>query len=403
MPGGDTRSVTYHSPYPAFVTDADGAKLYTADGTKLIDFLNNYTQSVLDHAPPGVVEVVCERFQRGNGFAAPNEEAVELANRLANRIPSVESVRFCNSGTEATMNAIRAAIAATDRESILKVVSGYHRTHDVVEVAVSGPGREHRGIPKSAAERVETVPYNDPETLKERFDAVGDELACFILEPVLSVGGMIPATTEYLQTARYLTQTDDVVLVFDEVMTFRLAPGGAQQRYGVTPDLTALGKLVGGGLPVGAFGGREDLMAVFDPESGVADHSGTFNANPATMAGGVATLDALTEDVIENLNERGETLRSRLETMVAEFDATLQVTGDGSLFQLHRTDDEVSDWESSTAGHERMEPLFHAMCEEGFFIAPRGMWNLSTAIGDRELEGFLGAFQRVVDDFAAGQ
>lgn len=393
MPGGDTRSVTYHRPYPSFVTGATGAWLETADGDRLLDFLNNYTQSVLGHAPDVVVEAVCERIRAGNGVAAPTEPAVELAERLVERVPSVEQVRFCNSGTEATMNAVRAAIGWTDRERICKVHGGYHGTHDVVEVGVGDGGREHAGIPVSAAERVETVPYNDVEHLKETFERRGDELACFIVEPIMGVGGMIPATDEYLAAARDLTDEHDAVLIFDEVMSFRLAPGGAQERRGVTPDLTAFGKLIGGGLPVGAFGGQTELMAQFHPETGSMDHSGTFNANPATMAGGVATLEALDREEIDALNRRGDRLRDRLQQIGEDASFPVQITGEGSLFQVHFAEGPAVDARSSTAGSARTRDLFLAMRLNGVFLAPRGMGNLSTSMDDRAEDAFVEAFQ----------
>lgn len=320
---------------------------------------------------------------------------MDLARRLTERFPAIEQVRFGNSGTEATMNAIRGAMAVTGREDVLKVRGGYHGTHDTVEVVIDGEGREHAGIPRDVEQRVHTVPFNDVAALKTAFETVGDDLACFILEPVLGVGGMVPATSEYLETARDLTETRDVPLIFDEVMTARLAEGGAQERYGVTPDLTALGKLVGGGLPVGAFGGRTDLMSAFHPDTGSVSHSGTFNANPATMAGGVATLDALDGDAIQRITDLGDRLRSELAAVGENAAVPIEVMGDGSLFQIHVTDEPVVDADSSTAG-ERMESLFLGLRTEGVFVAPRGMGNISTPMGTTELDRFVDAFERVV-------
>jgi len=397
MPGGDTRSVTYHDPYPSFVASGSGCRLRTEDGETLLDFLNNYTQSVLGHAPPAVVEAVTERFERGNGFGAPTTEAVALAERLVDRVPSVEQVRFANSGTEATMNAIRGAMAYTGNETILKIEGGYHGTHDTVEVAVDATGREHQGIPRDVEDRVLTTPFNDPEALKEAFATAGDDIACFILEPLMGVAGGLPADESFLHTARDLTEDHGVPLVFDEVMTFRLGYGGAQERYGVTPDLTAFGKFIGGGLPVGAFGGREDIMSVFHPHEGVADHSGTFNANPATMAGGIATLDALDEAAITDLNQLGDRLRAGVREVAADHDHPLRVTGDGSMFQLHLTDETVTDWASSAAGTEAFEDLFLAMRNRGVFMAPRGMGNLSTPMTDAEVDTFLETLDAALD------
>ena len=397
MPGGDTRSVTYHRPYPSFVDSASGATLQTVDGETLLDVLNNYTQSVLGHAPDPVVEAVCDRFRAGNGVAAPTEPAVELAELLVDRVASIDRVRFCNSGTEATMNAIRAAMAWTGEERICKIDGGYHGTHDIVEIGVSGDGRAHKGIPRSAERRVQTVSYNDTEQLKATFEAVGDEMACLILEPILGAGGMIPATDEFLRTARDVTEDADVPLILDEVMSFRLDPGGAQERRDIEPDLTALGKLIGGGLPVGAVAGREQLMAQFHPETGSIDHSGTFNANPATMIGGVETLKELDDDAIVELNRRGDDLRERLQRVGDDSDHQITITGEGSLFQIHFTDGPVRDWRSSGAGGSLSEPLFHAMRREGILLAPRGMGNLSTAMDDEDLETITTAFERALE------
>lgn len=402
MPGGDTRSVTYHEPYPSYVRSASGCRLVTEDDEELLDFLNNYTQSVLGHAPPSVVDAVTERFARGNGVGAPTEDAVELAERLVGRVPSIEQVRFANSGTEATMNAIRAAMAHTGEETVLKVQGGYHGTHDTVEVAVEDDGREHAGIPRDVERRVATTPFNDVEALERQFARRGDEFACFILEPLLGVAGGIPPETEYLEAARDLTEDHGVPLVFDEVMTLRLAPGGAQERYGVTPDLTALGKFIGGGLPVGAFGGREDVMSAFHPENGVANHSGTFNGNPATMAGGVATLDALDEAAIGRLNELGDRLRRETREVVAGHDLDVTVTGDGSMFQLHRTSGPVTDAASAAAGTDAFEDLFLAMRNRGVFLAPRGMGNLSTPMDDPEIDEFLAVLDDALGALADG-
>lgn len=390
MPGGDTRSVTFHQPYPSYIESASGCRLTTEDGEILLDFLNNYTQSVLGHAPPEVVEAVTSRFERGNGVGAPTEDAVLLAERLVDRVPSLDKIRFGNSGTEATMNAIRAAMAYTGSERVLKVHGGYHGTHDTVEVAVEDDGREHVGIPKDVERRVMTTPFNNVEELINRFDEHGNDFACFILEPLLGVAGAIPPHPEYLKTARDLTAKYDVPLIFDEVMTLRLGHGGAQERYDVTPDLTALGKFIGGGLPIGAFGGREDLMNAFHPTEGVAHHSGTFNANPATMAGGVATLELLDRESIRRLNDLGDRLRTGARNVISKYDVDMTVTGDGSMFQLHHTDASVVRAESAAADSDTFEDMFLEMRNRGVFMAPRGMGNISTPMSSSEIDKFLG-------------
>jgi len=392
LPGGDTREVTYHAPYPSFVEEASGCTLTTADGEELLDFLNNYTAAVLGHAPEPVVEAVCERFRRGSGFAAPTREATELARRIVERTPSIERVRFANSGTEATMNAVRAAMVHTGRDGVLKVHGGYHGTHDTALVGVSGEGPEP-GVPRDVARRVHTTPYNDVDALIGAFERHGADLACFLVEPVMGHAGMVPATADYLEAARDLTEDTDTLLVFDEVMTYRLAVGGAQERYGVTPDLTAIGKFIGGGLPAGGFGGRADVMCVFDPAENGVTHSGTFNGNPATMAGGAATLDALDADAIARINDLGATVRERLSDAAGAAGVPLRVTGDGSFFNVHLTDAPVTDHATSAAGDPATRRLFMEMRNRGVFVAPRGMGNVSTPMGEAEIDRLVDAFK----------
>jgi len=391
MPGGDTRSVTYHKPYPSYVLSASDCRIVTDDDAELIDFLNNYTQSVLRHAPPAVVKLVTDRFGRENGVGAPTEDAVILAERLVSRVPFIEQVRFGNSGAEATMNAIRTAMAYTGEETVLKIHGGYHGTHHTVEVAVEDDGREHAGIPQDVERQIATVPFNDVDALKPRFERRGDEFACFILEPLMGVAGAIPPELELLETARDLTADHEVPLIFDEVMTMRLAYGRAKERYGVTPDLTALGKFIGRRLPIEAFGGREDIMNVFHPEDGVAHHSGTFNANPATMAGGIATLDALDAVAIDQLNELGDRLRRKARTVVASHNLDITVTGDSSMFQLHRASGPVTDAESAAAETDAFAELFLEMRNRRIFITPPGIGNLSVPVDDAKINKFLAA------------
>ena len=398
IPGGDTRHTTHHEPYPSFVSEGAGCQLTTVDDTTLIDFLNNYTVNIHGHGFEPVVEAICDRYELGNSPGAPVEEFVKLAECLVDRTPSVEKVRFCNSGTEATMHAIRGAIAYTGNEKILKVQGGYHGAHDTVEIGVHGRGRENSGIPRGVERRVETVKYNDIAALHNTFEQYGDELACFIIEPVLGAGGMIPATKEYLSTARDLTESTDTPLIFDEVISYRLAEGGAQQLYDIVPDLTTLGKIIGGGLPVGAFGGRSELMSIFHPVSGSVSQSGTFSGNPATMAGGIASLEELDSATIQQLNQRGNSLRKALKDVVTDADIPVKITGVGSLFHIHFTQDSVSDADSSTNGCETARELFMAMRNRGIYLSPRGMGCLSTPMTTDEIDEFINSFTASIQE-----
>lgn len=402
LPGGDTRSVTFNEPFPTFIESADGCRMTTVDEDVVIDFLNNYTQAIHGHAPPAVVEAITNRLEQGNGLGAPTSDVIELARRLVDRFPGIGTVRFTNSGTEATMNAIRAAMAHTERETVIKVRGGYHGSHDTVEIGVSGTGREHPGIPSEVDRRVTTVPYNDPGALRDAFETHGHDVACFIVEPILGAGGMIPAEQEYLDTARDVTEDWDALLIFDEVMSSRLATGGAQQRYGVEPDLTALGKYIGGGLPVGAVGGREDVMEVFDPTTGEVKHSGTFNGNPATMAGGIATLEALDAAAISRINTHGRTIRQRINAFAESEDLPVTVTGAGSLFHVHFTNDTVTDASAaerkSDTGADLALEFYFRMRSRDIFMAPRGMGNVSTPMSEREIDRYVGAAQRSLEE-----
>ena len=268
------------------------------DGNAYLDFMINATSLIMGHAHPEIVKALQEQAARGTAFSAPTELQTRLASILCDRIPSVERVRFTNSGTEGTLMAIRAARAYTGRHKIAKFEGGYHGSHEYAAVSVRPPASaldpdgptaipEHPGQPPSVAEGVVTLPYNNLEESRRILEAHAHELACLIMEPIASALGYVPAEAEFLRGIREVTRDLGVLLIFDEVQSFRAAPGGAQEAYNVVPDMTCLGKIIGGGMPVGAFGGREDIMALFDPSDGGAAvaHAGTFNANPMTPRG----------------------------------------------------------------------------------------------------------------------
>ena len=298
LPGGDSRNSIFWKPYPIFITDASASRVMDADGVQRIDFINTMTTMILGHGPAPVMDAVRRQLDRGIGFNAPNERQVDLARILCERIPSFDLVRFTNSGTEATLNTLRAARAFTGRSRFAKVEGGYHGTHDGVTVSVrvdptlAGDPNAPVPVPASAGlvpgvtEQVTVIPFNDVPTARRILEDNADDLAAVIIEPVMGSVGMVPAQMEYLTMLRDFATANNSVLIFDEVISFRVAPGGSQEYYGVTPDMTALGKIIGGGLPVGAFGGRRDIMELYDPVTGpTVSHAGTFNANPLTMLG----------------------------------------------------------------------------------------------------------------------
>src|SRR5579864_710348 len=357
MPGGTTRTTTYFDPYPLYIERGEGSRVWDVDGTKRLDMLGNYTAMILGHAHPKVVEAIRRQAGRGTGFAAANPLEVELATLLCERVPSLDAVRFCNSGTEATMFAMRLARAFTGRPKVARMEGGYHGTHDLAEVsthpdvAEAGPADapvarpDSIGTPRWAIEQTVVLPFNNPDAAEAILRRQGSEVAAVILEPVIGAGGVIAATPDFLHRLRALTRELGMLLIFDEVISLRVAPGGAQEMFGVTPDLTTMGKIIGGGLPVAAFGGRADVMEILDPrrQPNLAQ-GGTYNGNPLGMAAGLACMRELTPDVYAELNRKGERVTEELSEVFASHDVPVQVNSVGSLFALHFSDRPVVDY-----------------------------------------------------------
>jgi glutamate-1-semialdehyde 2,1-aminomutase len=357
-----------------------------------------------------VVEAIRVQAARGTGFAAANPLEVELATLLCERVPSLESVRFCNSGTEATMFALRLARAFTGRPKIARIEGGYHGTHDYAEVSThpdpseAGPAEQplsrpdSMGTPQWALEHTVVLPFNNPTAAERILREVGSEVAAVILEPIIGAGGVIAATTEFLQTVRRVTRELGILLVFDEVISLRVAPGGAQELYGVTPDLTTLGKIIGGGLPVAAFGGRADVMELLDPRRQPSlAQGGTFNGNPLGMAAGLAAMRELTPDVYRDLNRQGERVKDQLAEVFASHGVTAQVNGVGSLFAIHFTDRPVTDYRSKATSNPRItRDFFLGLVNHGVLMAPRAMGALSTPMVEQDVQQFIDAVDAVV-------
>ena len=390
MPDGDTRHSAYFRPYPLFLRGGAGARVEDVDGNAYLDFSNNYTSLVHGHAFPDVVRAATEQIAHGSAWAAANERALELAELIIERVPSIERVRFCNSGTEATMLALRAARAFTGRNGLIKMAGGYHGSHD--DFQVSG-GRAAPGIPPEVAERVVEIPFNDKHAASEAIDRHGHEAAAVIVEGIMGSAGMVPPEDGYLQHLRAETERHGMLLIVDEVITLRLAEGGAQQLFEVRPDLTAMGKIVGGGFPVGAFGGREEVMQQFSPlRAGGLGHSGTFNGNPVTMAAGLATLRALPQSAIDRINALGDRFAEGVRDAAAERGIRLQVTGVGSLRNLQFSAERVYDNATAAAADKELIRLLHlALLERGIFAAPRGMFAISTPMGESEVDEAVAA------------
>ena len=309
------------------------------------------------------------------------------------------------------MNAIRAARAFTGRAKVVKAEGAFHGTHDVMEASISpdpqraGPQSQPlavphvEGIPDAVFEDVIVMPFNDPDGARRIIEEHGDEVSSVIVEPVMGSAGMIPATEGYLNSLREITNRLGALLIFDEVITYRLAPGGAQEYFGVSPDLTCLGKMIGGGLPLGAFGGRAGVMALFDPSVGrpAIHHGGSLNANPLSLVAGAATLECLTSKEYRKLSLLGDKLRKGLEGLFMDMEVPAQVTGLGSLFALHFTDQPVNDYRDAQRGDAALlHQTFLGMLNEGIVIDPRGAGCLSVAIDEEEIDTFLNAMGGVL-------
>ena len=412
MPGGTTRTTTYFEPYPLYIERGEGCRVWDADGTERLDMLGNYTAMILGHAHPKVVEAIERQAARGTGFAAANPFEVELATLLCERVPSLDAVRFCNSGTEATMFAMRLARAFTGRPKIARMEGGYHGTHDYAEVSthpdvvVAGPADapvaqpDSIGTPGWAVDQVVVLPFNNPDAAEAIIRREGAQLAAVILEPIIGAGGVIAATPEFLRRLREVTRELGVLLIFDEVISFRVAPGGAQQLYGVIPDLTTLGKIIGGGLPVAAFGGREDVMEVLDPRHGPSlAQGGTYNGNPLGMAAGLAAMRELTPDVYEELNRKGARVTEQLSEVFASHAVAVQVNCAGSMFALHFSPTPVVDYRTMAAADKRRtRELFLGLVNHGVLMAPRAMGALSTPMDEDDIQRFVDAVDLVVSE-----
>jgi glutamate-1-semialdehyde 2,1-aminomutase len=398
IPGGNTRSLAYFPPYPLVISSGSGCRIRDVDGNEFIDLLNNYSASVHGHALPAINEAMSNQAVLGTVFPAPSELQAELAERIVGRVASVEKVRFANSGTEAVMMAVRGARAFTGREKIIKAEGGYNGMWE--QVPVSWRQDPYRAaVPEGVRELVRMVDYNDVGQLEAAMEEEGDEVAAIILEPVTGTG-TFAGTPEYFAAARRLADEYGALLICDEVITLRLDVGGFQEVLGVRPDMTTAGKIIGGGLPVGTFGGRAEVMEVFDPRSPHhLHHSGTFNGNLMTMAAGCVALDLLTQGEIERINALGERLAEGLRRSLAERpDLHGVVNNCGSLLHVNfETEGEVRKI-SDLKLDSPVAAAFHlAALDEGVYFAPRGFMNTSTAMDEQVVDDVLEACSRALE------
>ena len=413
MPGGNTRLAVYQSPYPIFVDHARGSRVVDVDGVERIDFINNQSVLVHGHLYPPAIEAVERQLRKGTCFSGPSEADLALAEHLVTRSPAFEQVRFTNSGSEAVMMAVKAARAFTGRHKVAKCEGAYHGTYDFVEASRGsspanwGPRATPHAVayskatPPGVLENTVVFPYNDVEAARTLLELAKDDLAAVVVEPVANRIGMIAASPEFLRFLRDFCTRNGIVLVFDEVYVFRLGVGGAQERYDMHGDITAMGKIVGGGFPVGAIAGRADVMAVFDPSGGSPDlpHTGTFNGNPISMVAGLETLRPMDAAFITNLNAKGDALRAALNAGFAAQGIEGQATGVGSLFRIHYRAGAITDYRSGYATGDaaaRVKSLYRLLLNEGFLVAVNCSGNISSAHSDDEIGRFVEAFGRNV-------
>ena len=387
FPGGDFRAAAWHRPYPLTVAGGAGPWLRDVDGHEYLDLLGNYTALVHGNAHPAVVEAATAAVAAGTCWAAANDPMVELAGRLVDRVASVERVRFCNSGTEATMHAAMVAREVTGRYTVLMARYGYHGSYDDYEVGNLG----HAG-PRTAL-----APFGDAAAFEAVLAERGDEIACVILEPVMGSSGVVPAPPGFLARVAAATRAAGALFVLDEVITFRLAEGGAQALAGVEPDLTTFGKLIGGGFPVGALGGRAGVLAVTDPAEGRLPLSGTFNANPVTMAAGAAAVRELTGDRIAAIDQWCGRLADGLTKVAADHGVPFSCRRAGSLLNVFLSPEPPATLAERTDGG-RMAAFHLACLASGLFFAPRGLLATSTVLSDDLVDD---AVERAARAFAA--
>ena len=374
FPGGVNSPVRAFKPYPFFTKSAGGSRLISEEGKSYIDYCLAYGPLILGHANPRVVREVSNQLTLGTAYGTPTENEIVLAKEVVSRIPSAEMVRFTNSGTEATMSAIRLARAFTGRDKIVKFEGAYHGAHDYVLVK-GGSGAatlpDSPGIPEDTTKNTLSVPFNDEDALTALVESEGENIACIIMEVVMGNVGCIEPKPGFLDLVRKITEENGIVLIFDEVITgFRLSRGGAQEYYGVTPDLTTLGKIVGGGLPMGAFCGKREIMEMIAPQGGVYQ-AGTFSGNPMSVQAGISTLKQLDDNLYKDLNRKGKFLRGNIRSIIEDEEYNIQPVGLESMFQIYFTPEEVYNYtDAQTSSRKQFLRYFKTLLKEGVFIPP---------------------------------
>ena len=417
LPGGNTRTTVFMKPYPIYAARGEGCRIWDVDGNEFIDCINNFTSLIHGHAHPSLIEAATRQLSVGSAFGLPTESEIDLAELLVSRLPSVQQVRFANSGTEAVMMALKAARAFTGRPKIAKCEGAYHGSYDYAEVSLDPSpdawGRNApvsvayaKGTPDNVLADVVTIPFNDTEAAVSLVREHGSELACVMVDPMPNRAGLAPADKAYLNALREITREVGALLVFDEVITFRLGYSGAQGLWGIDPDLTTLGKIVGGGFPVGAIAGRKEVMSVFDPRSGkpALPHGGTFSANPVTMRAGLAAMQLLDEAAFARLNVIGEAVREGVNEAFRRKGVPGGTVGLGSLLKIHFADRPIRDYRSAymTEQETKRQAVFNlGLLNRGVLAASYGLMALSTPMTDADVDTIVAAASDALAEVSA--
>ena len=403
MPGGCSRNTVLRKPHPLYVEKGVGCTVTDVDGVIRIDYANNMASLIHGHANPAVVEAVSAQLQKGTAFTLATEVEIEFAEHMCRRNVGFDNIRFVNSGTEAVMACLKAARAFTGRPKIAKVEGAYHGLYDYAEVSQtanpSNWGDAHNpasvpvayGTPESALRDVIIIPFNQPEQTLEILNRHRDELACVLLDLMPHRVGLVPASQEFVRAIYEWTRENNSLMVCDEVITFRSNYGGAQQRYDVQPDLTAMGKMIGGGFPVGALAGRQDVMSVMDPlaDKVLFPHSGTFSANPVTMTAGLVSMALFDKTAVANLNRLGDKARTSILEAIRVADVPACVTGGGSMFRVHMKAEIPTTYRAAYMTPKEskiIQVLLDHLFDNGIIMINTCSGALSTAMTEKEIE-----------------
>ena len=405
LPGGNTRTGVFVNPFPIYIDRGEGVDIHDVDGNRRLDFVNNATALILGHAHPAVSKALCQRVVSGTAFFSPTPLEIEWAELLRARVPSLEHLRFCSSGTEAVGNALRVARAFTGRPKIAKFEGAYHGIDDPALISYVPPvtpalGPEDApnavlscaGLAPATAENVLVLPFNNARACERLIRHNAEELACVIIDPLSTAAGMALPDPEFLATLRAVTRELDILLIFDEIVSFRMASGGTQAAYNIAPDLTCLGKVIAGGTPAGAFGGRKDAMALYDPTDGspAIPQSGTYNGNPLAAVAGLATLKAMTADAYRHIHDLTRYIAAGLKDAFKSADTPGSIVVAGSLFRIYFLDHAPANYrQAARDSSEKHRWLYFYLLNYGIAIRQGGCVSLpmTTDHADRLIEG----------------